>query len=550
MDAEVVIVGTGVAGALIGWRLAARGARVLMLEAGPRVDRNANVNRARGALAKTPGSPYPYTPWAPSPDYVGPGADYYIQTGPAQFGSTYERVVGGTTWHWLGSMIRLLPTDFEMKTRYGVGVDWPITYQDLEPWYLEGEKQLGTSGDPAFDLGSPRSAPYPLPPIPQTYADKVIANGAAKLGWQVVPTPQARNSQEYQGRPQCCGNNFCIPICPIGAKYDASVHVALAEQAGARVIDNAVAYRVEVGGDGRVSGIRYKRPDRSEASASGRLYVVAANAIETAKLLLISRTDRLPNGVANRSGHVGKNLADHPTKLSVAFTNEPIYPYRGPLATSGIEQWREGDFRGQRSAFRLELGNDGWSWPGLDPVGLSANLIAQGFRGAALYRLAGEQIPHQMRLASLCEQLPDERHLVTFDPAKVDDLGIPKPVLDYAIDDYTEAGLHAAEHAHDQLFDAVGVTYRRHFPGFYGAGHVLGTHRMGADPKTSVTDANGRTHDHPNLYLAGGGLFPTTGTANPTATVAALALRAAEAIAADLGALATPAASPVASPVG
>ena len=547
MDADVVIVGTGVAGALIGWRLATAGVTVLMLEAGPQVDRNAAVNRARAAVAQTPGRPYENPPWAERPDFAD-GLAYYDQTGPQPFSSTYERVVGGTTWHWLGSMIRLLPADFAMRTTYGVGVDWPLTYDELEPWYLEGERQLGVSGDPAHDLGSPRSAPYPLPPIPVSYSDQHVAKAAASLGWRVDPTPQARNSQPFQGRPQCCGNAYCIPICPIQAKYDATVHVKLAQAAGAQVVENAVVHRVDVDAEGKVSALRYLRPDRSEATVTGGRYLIAANAIETAKLLLISRTDALPDGVANRSGKVGRHLADHPVKLSIALAKEPVYPLRGPLSTAGIEQLRNVPERASRSAFRVEIGNDGWSWPGLDPLGIASALIDAGAFGPDLFNAVAPAAANQLRFSSLCEQLPDEESRVTVDPAVTDPLGIPRPVLHYRVQPYTDAGLAAAEQALDHLFDALGVTYRHHFPGFYGAGHLMGTHRMGTDPADSVTDPDGRTHDHPNLWLAGCGLFPTTGTANPTATVAALSLRTADALLRELG-VATPVASPAATPV-
>lgn len=343
---------------------------------------------------------------------------------------------------------------------------------------------------------------------------------------------------------------MCIPICPIAAKYDATVHVALAEQAGARLIANAVVDRVEVDDAGRVSGLCYKTPDGAEHQVSARLYVVAARAIEAAKLLLISRSPALPNGVANSSDTVGRFLADHPVKLSIAAATDPLYPYRSPLATSGIELTRAGAFRGERSAFRVEIGNDGWSWPEFNPLGVAQELIDQGISGAALYRAIHERIPYQMRVASLTEQLPHPERRVLPHPTAVDALGIPRPELRYALDDYTRTGLAAAEETHDRLFEALGVSTRQHVPGFFGAGHLMGTHRMGTNRRTSVTDRDGRTHDHLNLFLAGAGLFPTTGTANPTATVAALSLRTAAVIAAEFGiSLATPVSRAPATPI-
>jgi choline dehydrogenase-like flavoprotein len=337
---------------------------------------------------------------------------------------------------------------------------------------------------------------------------------------------------------------MCIPICPIQAKYDATYHLEVAELGGAQVIENAVAHRVDVDSEGKVTAIGYKTPDGAEHTVSGRLYVVSANAIETPKLLLASVSEATPRGVANSSDQVGRHLSDHPTQLSIAASVDPYYPYRGPLSVAGIEQLREGDERRQRSAFRIEIGNDGWSWPGMDPLGVAQELIEQGVVGQELYQTIGQRIPHQVRLASLCEQLPDPENRVVPDEQNRDAIGIPRPKITYRYDDYTLKGIDAARQAHQALFQALGVTYEKHFPDIQGAGHLMGTHRMGADPKTSVTDADGRTHDHPNLFLAGAGLFPTTGTANPTLTLAALALRTAKAIAADLAVgVATPLAS-------
>jgi len=541
---DVVIAGAGVAGGLIAARLAQAGARVAILESGPRVDRDEAVNLYRAAIAKTPEAPYPGTDWAPRPDTLDLD-HYYVQSGPEKFKSTYERRVGGTTWHWLGTTVRLLPSDFAMQTRYGVGVDWPISYEELEPWYGEAERELGVAGESSRDLGSPRSGDYPMPAIPISFGDQLWVKAAATLGWTVEPSPQARNSVEYQGRPACCGNAMCIPICPIQAKYDASYHIQLAEDAGARLFENAVAYRIEVNNEGAVTAVRYKTPDGAEQTITGSIYVGAANAIETAKLLLLSTSEATPNGVANSSDQVGRNLSDHPIQLSIAASIEPYYPYRGPLSVAGIEQLREGDFRRDRAALRIELGNDGWSWPGFDPLGVAQQLIAQGYAGEELFQTVGARIPHQVRLASLTEQLPNPENRIVPDETNRDAIGIPRPKLSYRYDAYTSGGIQAAQQAHDALFDALGVSFREHVAGVQGAGHLMGTYRMGADPRTSVTDADGRAHDHPNLFLAGAGLFPTTGTANPTLTLAALALRTAATIEADLATMGgTPAASP------
>ena len=177
-SADIVIVGSGVAGSLVATRLARAGLKVVILEAGPRVQRGAALAQYRDALIKIPESPYPDTPYAPHPVSDNPD-HYYLQDGPDKFASPYLRQVGGTTWHWLGTTLRFVPDDFRLRSRFGVGVDWPISYDDLEPWYCEAERELGVAGDPNADLNAPRSQPYPLPPIPLSYADQRTAAALA-----------------------------------------------------------------------------------------------------------------------------------------------------------------------------------------------------------------------------------------------------------------------------------------------------------------------------------------------------------------------------------
>jgi choline dehydrogenase-like flavoprotein len=235
-------------------RLAAAGVKVLILEAGPRVQRGQALKQFDRALIKTPESPYPNEPYAPHPreDRIG---EYYVQAGPDPFVSGYLRQAGGTTWHWLGTAIRFVPDDFRLRSRFGIGVDWPISYDDLEPWYCEAERELGVAGDASADSAAPRSKPYPLPAIAMSYLDQRVAAGLSNLGYKVEATPQARNSIPYEGRPPCCGSASCIPICPIQAKYDATVHLSKAERAGAVLVERAVVHKVEVGGDGRVASV-------------------------------------------------------------------------------------------------------------------------------------------------------------------------------------------------------------------------------------------------------------------------------------------------------
>jgi choline dehydrogenase-like flavoprotein len=530
LTTDVAIIGSGVAGALIAASLAELGFRVMILEAGEEVDRSAAVDRYWSALIKVPECPYPPIPRAMHP--VSDDIDvWYQQTGPDKFASTYIKTVGGTTWHWLGTALRFVPTDFELRKRFGQGEDWPISYAALSPYYDRAEVELGVSGDGTQDLGSPRSTGYPMPPITQTYLDKALATALQGSNYDVRSTPQARNSKVQSDRPACCGNASCIPVCPVQAKYDATVHVARAVKAGAILLSKTNVVSLEIGEDNRITAASFIRWDGSAGSLQARHFVLAAHAIESPRLLLNSASERLPKGVANSSDQVGRNLMDHPTQLSWALSEKPVYPYRGPLSTSGIENLRDGDFRRTRGAFRIEIGNDGWSWPTGAPISTAADLANQGLRGKDLDNALRQQTSRHVRLASLVEQLPDASNRVTLDPEKRDIYGVPLPRLSYSIDSYVQAGLAAARVAHDEIFERLGVSEKQHSPQVQGAGHIIGTLRMGPYARRSVVDGNLRSHDHPNLFISGSAVFPTSATANPTLTIAALALRLADTIA-------------------
>jgi len=533
LHADLLVIGSGVAGALVACRAAQEGAKVVILEAGPDVDRPAAVMRFQSAYPKTPESAYAQAAFAPHPESDKPYA-FYAQKGPHPFGSTYLRQVGGTTWHWLGTAIRLVPADFEMRSRFGLGADWPIAYADLEPWYCRAEQELGVAGDNDDDLGSPRSAPYPIPPIAQSFLDRTWRDALQASNYNVRPTPQARLSTSSSDRPSCRGSASCIPICPIQAKYDATIHVARARSFGARLLTETCANFVECRQDGRVEAVRFTRSDGSTGRIFARVVVIAANAMETPRLLLASASEDFPAGVANRSDQLGRNLMDHPIQLSWALARQKVWPYRGPGATSGIENFRDLKDRAENSALRFEIGNDGWSWPKGAPESTARELALRGLRGQELDAALRAQTSRHIRIAALTEQLPLASNRVTLDRAQIEKTGLPRPAIFYQLDRYIERALANAKHRHEDMFAQIGVEAFWHKDDAQAAGHIMGTARMGADPATSVVDRELRAHAHRNLFIVGAAVFPTGGTANPTLTIAALALRAADAVLAAL----------------
>ena len=545
-DFDLVIVGAGVVGGIIATRLAREGARILILDAGERGPARVELVGAYvTAPKKTMGSPYRGRDgdrFAPGPDEP---EDYYVQPGTDKFKATYQRRVGGSTWHWRGNVPRLVPNDLRLRSVYGVGIDWPLSYEELEPWYAEAETEIGVSGD--HDewqdyLGAHRSRPYPMSKIWPSYADTVVkgAVDGVKLegiSVRVMSTPQARNSQPFDGRPPCAGNSTCDPICPIQAKYDATAHIAKAEAAGAELREKSVATRLQVDPDGQVRRVTYRTWDGEEHTVSGRLVVVAAHAVENAKLLLMSRTDAMPAGVANRSDQVGRNLMDHLQGQAACLLPDPVYPFRGPPTTSGIDAFRDGPFRRDSAAFRMSLGNDGW---GLvqGPYATAASLIrGDKLFGRALRDRLRDIITRQFRLSYSTETLPDPTNRVLLSD-RMDGLGIPRPLIEFRLHDYNRRAFEMGRRVIQALFTRLGATEVKLPPDPYAysaANHIMGTCRMGEIPSASVVDSFGRSHDHPNLFIMGGSAFPTCGTANPTLTIAALTLRALPALRQTLG---------------
>jgi len=544
---DVIVIGAGVAGALTAWKLAEAKLKVLILEAGERgPERVELVGNYATASAKNPRSPYKGADgdkFAPSPESE---KDYYEQSAsPDLFKSTYERRVGGSTWHWLGNVPRFIPNDFRMRTTYGVGVDWPITYDVLEPWYCKAEHAIGVSGDHEEWqnlLGAYRSQSFPMSKIWASYSDTKVAETIEGLEYEglkikILSTPQARNSQPYQGRPLCAGNSTCVPICPILAKYDATVHVDLAESCGALLFEKSVVTKLVIDEDRHIRKVIYKTWDNIELAATGKIVILAAHTIETPKILLMSCSDLAPNGAANSSNQVGRNLMDHLQGVGTALSREPLFPFRGPPTISGIDVFRDGEFRRLRSAFRMSLGNDGWGRVETPYDTIFKLVKDQGLFGDKLKERLSDLVTRQFRISYSTEMLPRDYNRVTLSEQK-DALGIPRPKLQMKLDDYNRLGFQKAWGVMRAIFTAMKadeISTPTDPNKYSGAGHIMGTCRMGEDPASSVVDAECRSHDHPNLFIIGASVFPTGGTANPTLTVAALALRAVDTIKKQIG---------------
>ena len=587
MQYDAIVIGAGPVGAHVALQLGLEKKRVLLLEAGRAggltfEGYQSYVDTFHTAWIKDTNSPYPANASAPSPHEsditkIDPGTPdlngYQVQRGPQAFASTYLRQLGGTSMHWLGTTPRFVPNDFIMRTKYGVGMDWPLTYDDLQDWYCKAEFSMGVSANKEdqakLGVWFPDDYDYPMERIPPSYSDNVI--DAATKGLtvnfagndypvEVSSLAQARNSiprGDYRpvgavGNPdmgqRCEGNSACIPICPVQAKYSALKTIDAAVKTGyVTLLAQAVVTKLHIHENGRISGVEYVRYNQEGGVTDppvvvrGTIYVLAGHAIENAKLLLAS-------GAANSSDQVGRNLMDHPFSYSWALAPQSMGMFRGPLQTSGIESLRDGEFRKYFAAFRVDLSNVGWDIVNYPPDGDVQGALATNIFGKKLRRQLGSTLPNQVRIGFDLEQLPEARNRVTISREFKDAIGCFRPVIDYDLSDYTWQSMVESWQLSKRVYDRLGIPDAdQHFAydhntrpdarsfrakdgkdyllNFIGAGHHIGTHRMGVSPTDSVVNREQRSWDHENLYITGCGSFPTTGTANPTLTAIAITLR-------------------------
>jgi choline dehydrogenase-like flavoprotein len=418
---------------------------------------------------------------------------------------------------------------------------------------------------------------YPMHKLPPSQVDlffkKALQNRTVNLQGKTYPLkvvgiPVARNStpnKKYNGNEgykpvsakgnldqglRCQGNSSCMPICPVQAKYSALRTInELMQKGRVEIRTQSVASKLVIDTTtGKISEIEYKRYDKPGTTdyklekVKGTLVVLAANAIENATLLLAS-------GAAKSSDQVGRNLMDHPYLYAWGYSPKRVYPFRGPDTTSGMESLRDGAFRKVHASFRASLSN--WGWSG-EPGNQITAMLSQRKYGTELRNTLADRMTRMVKIGFMFEQLPSRQNFVTIDQNHKDALGNFRPLFYYQYDDYSLKGIEEAIYnVWEAITGYAGIenhtSYPPSLPGgtqsimynnrnynIMGSGHIVGTHRMGSHPKDSVTNSHMKCWDHSNLYVVGAGSQVTIGTANPTLTAAALAVRAAEAMLKDI----------------
>jgi choline dehydrogenase-like flavoprotein len=527
---DFVIVGSGAAGGVIARELSTAGFSVVVLEQGPRLG---------------PGDfehdelKYNYLSGLTNDPKISP------QTFRATAGETaarprwgnslvYARIVGGSSAHYTANFWRFHPNDFNERSLLGsipgtTFADWPIGYQELEPYYTKVDWEIGVSGlAGASPFDPPRSKPYPMPPLPVKSSGVLLEKGARALGLHAFPAPMAIVSTPYRGRPACAHCGFCIGMgCEVTAKSSVLYNMIPEAEATGRceIRPRSYVFNVALDKRGRTTGVHYFDKNKAEQFQKAKAVVLSANGAETSRLLLNSASDRFAHGLANSSGFVGKNLMfNQGSQVHAQFEHE-LNEYKSVQVTRILHDFYDAD---PKRGFYGGGGID--ARMGSQPVGWALSGGGELPQWGAAYKERLEGFSRSMIAAGHCTSLAMEANNVTLDPTLKDAWGMPAIRVTYKDHpDDLAMGRFLQDRAYEIMQAAGAKQVWRGAPRLARGGvHLLGTCRMGNDPASSVVDKYHRTHDVQNLFICDGSSFVTSGRGQPTMTIQALAFRAAD----------------------
>jgi choline dehydrogenase-like flavoprotein len=519
---DVLIIGAGASGAAMAWSLSDTRMKILCLEQGDWMDPATYPSTSLDWEYRGLGE------FGLSPNGRGRPEDYPINDSESPIRISNFNAVGGSTILYAAHFPRLHPSDFRTRTLDGVGDDWPIDYGTLEPYYAQNDVMMGTAGlagDPAYP---PKQVP--LPPVPLGLVGQTLARGFDELGWHWWPSDSAIATAEYQGRAPCINLGPCITGCAQGAKASTDVtYWPAAIRRGVELRTRSRVREITVRADGMADGVLYHDADGALREQKAEIVIVACNGVGTPRLLLNSASRLHPDGLANSSGLVGKNLMFHPYAMVTGVFDARLEGYKGPTGCCLMSQefYETDPARGFVRGYSIEtLRGNGAVGTALS--GMSRGLVPWGpghhDAFAALFdRTAGMVI--------ICEDLPETCNRVTLDPTLCDGDGIPSPKIHYRLSDNSRKMLAHAVDRGREVLEAAGARQTFASSPLEPAGwHLMGTARMGTDPARSVVNEWGRCHDVKNLFITDGSIFVTSGGVNPTNSIQALTLYIADAI--------------------
>ncbi len=531
---DVLIIGAGASGAAIAWSLLETRMRILCLEQGDHLaDKDYPSRRDDYELAR-------YAEFSCDPNVRQLKQDYPINAADSCITPVNWNGVGGSTINFLGHWPRMRPSDFRTRTLDGVADDWPVDYHTLAPFYDMNDRNIGASGlagNPAY----PDYAP-PNPPIPMGVLGQTLAHGFNEKGWHWWPSDVAILSRDDDGRQKCVNAGTCDLGCAAGAKGGANfTYWPMLEGAGVELRTNARVREILVDETtGLATGVLYHGADGQVHEQRAEMVIMACNGVGTPRMLLNSTSKLFPDGLANRSGKVGKNLMFHPLTGVAGVFDEPMKGHEGPMACSILSQefYESDPSRGFVRGYGLHSGRSTTPMTfALGGYGID-NPIPWG---AAHREIMDNQYPYLAGLTVVTEDLPEEHNCVTLDAELTDSDGIPAPKITYRLGDNTRAMLRHGEDRAREVLLAAGarqVLGKSDDQVWWRAGwHQMGTCRMGNDADTSVVNGWGRSHDVKNLFIVDGSIFVTAGAVNPTSTIQALALYIGDRIKANIATL-------------
>lgn len=513
---DVLIIGAGASGAAVAYSLAETKMRIVCLEQGGWMNPSEYPSSGRDWEARFWGD------YSISPNIRKRPEDYPVNDDNSPIKVLNFNAVGGSTIMYTAHFPRLHPSDFRVKTLDGVGDDWPIDYDTLLPFFAENDRMMGVSGL-AGDPASPPGTNPPMPPLPLGISGTRFAKAMNQLGWHWWPSDTTVATTDYEGRARCINLGHCTPACAQGAKASTDItYWPAARRAGVEVRTYCRVREILTNEHGMASGVVYYDKDGVEQFQPAEVVVVACNGVGTPRLLLNSASGRFPNGLANSSGQVGRNLMFHPYAQLYGYTDEPTDRNHAPPTCLWSKEFYETDLsRGFVRGYSFQFVR------GAGPVMEAVTSEAKGLlpwgddHHDVFRRLNG----HRLGLAAICEDLPEAHNRVTLDPVLTDSHGIPAPKIDYTVSENSHRMLeHAIARGKEILTTAGARDICVNSPILYGGWHLLGTARMGNDPDRSVVNGWGRSHDVKNLFIVDGSVFVTSGGLNPTSTIQAIAL--------------------------